>query len=181
MGAQPMIDDIIHAWFQSHRVPWVTQAMLAVSYVHRTPGLLVMAAVLALVLWRAGDKRWVPALVVAVPGAMLLNVAVKHLVRRARPIVEQPLLVLDTYSFPSGHATGTTALYTFAAAWLLSRLHGKPVAWRAAVVLAAVFMALWVSLSRVYLGVHYASDVVAGMLLATLWLLLCKAGAARIR
>ncbi|WP_186510905.1 phosphatase PAP2 family protein [Caenimonas sedimenti] len=174
-----MIDDIVHAWFQSHRVPWATQAMLFVTYVHGTLGLLAMVTALAGVLWRTGDKRWIPILVAGVPGAMLLNVGVKNVVQRARPVVEQPLLVLDTYGFPSGHAAGTAALYSFAAAWLLSRLRGRPLAWRAAVVVAAVFMTLWVSVSRLYLGVHFVSDVLAGMLLGTLWLMLCLAVPAR--
>lgn len=170
-----MIDDVVHAWFQSHRVPWATQVMLWLTWLHGTAGLLAMGALLALVIWRSGDKGWIPALAVALPGAMLLNVAIKHVVQRARPVVEQPLLVLDTYSFPSGHAAGTAALYTFAAAWLLARLAGKPVAWRAAGVAAAVFMAVWVSISRLYLGVHFVSDVLAGMLLGLLWTLACLA------
>lgn len=178
MGVQtPMIDDAVHAWFQSHRVPWVTQAMLFVTYVHGTLGLLAMASALALVLWRSGATPWIAPLVAAVPGAMLLNVALKHLVRRARPIVDQPLLLLDTYSFPSGHAAGTAALYTFAAAWLLSRLRGKSAALRGAVVAGCIVAPLWVSLSRVYLGVHYLSDVAAGMLLGSLWVAACISAA----
>lgn len=176
-----MIDDIVHTWFQQQRTPWATQAMLFVTYVHGTLGLLLMAAVLAGVLWRKGDQRWIPPLVAAVPGAMLLNVGLKHLFRRARPVVDEPLLVLETYSFPSGHAAGTAALYTFAAAWLLSRMRDEPAAARVGVVAAAVFLTLWVSLSRIYLGVHYVSDVVAGMLVGTLWLTVCLAVAGKLR
>lgn len=176
-----MIDDAVHAWFQSHRVPWLTQAMLFVTHAHGTPALLALAAALAWVLWRTGDKHWIVPLVVAVPGAMLLNVALKHLVRRARPIVEQPLLVLDTYSFPSGHATGTAALYAFTAAWLLSRLRGRSAALRGAVLAGCIVMPLWVSVSRVYLGVHHASDVLAGMVVGTLWVMLCLTVAGRLK
>lgn len=176
-----MTDELVHAWFQSQRSPWATQAMLLVTYLHSTPGLLAMAAVLVVVLWRSGDRHWVPTLLVAIPGAMLLNVAVKHLVQRARPVVEQPVLVLESYSFPSGHAAGSAAFYTFAAAWLLSRMQGARPAARAAVVAGAVAMTAWVALSRVYLGVHYLSDVIAGVLLGTLWLTVCLAVAARLR
>jgi membrane-associated phospholipid phosphatase len=176
-----MIDDIAHAWFQSQRTPWATQVMLLVTYLHSTPGLLAMAGILAVVLWRQGDKRWVLTLVAAVPGAMVLNVGAKNLVQRARPVVEQPVLVLDTYSFPSGHAAGSAALYTFAAAWLLSRMQGALPAARLAVIGAAIVITLWVAFSRVYLGVHYVSDVIAGMLLGTLWLAVCLSVAGRFR
>lgn len=164
-----MIDDAVHAWFQAHHVAWVTPLMLAVTWWHATTGLLAMAAALGLLLWRRRERDWLLALAFAVPGAMLLNVALKHLVRRARPVVEQPLLVLDSYSFPSGHAAGTAALYTFLAAWLLSHLQRRAAWQRAILVAAAAAMVLWVSLSRVYLGVHYLSDVTAGMAIGTAW------------
>ena len=168
-----MIDEAVHAWFQSQRHPLLTPLMLFVTYVHGTAGLLLLAALLAIVLWRRGERAWILALVASVPGAMLLNVGLKHLVRRARPVVEQPLLELGTYSFPSGHAAGAAALYGFAAAWLLA----QPLArgQRVVVIAASALMMAWVDLSRVYLGVHYASDVLAGTATGLLWVLFCLA------
>lgn len=163
-----MIDEVVHAWFQAHRVAWLTPLMLAVTWLHSTWGLLVMAALLGLLLWRRGERAWCGLVAVGVPGAMLLNVALKHLVQRARPVVEQPLIVLDTFSFPSGHAAGTAALYACVSVWLLAR---RPLAvppTRVAVA-TAVVMVLWVSISRLYLGVHWLSDVLAGMAFGFLW------------
>ena len=167
-----MIDIAVHAWFQAHRVPWITQLMLAVSWLHDTWGLLAIAVLFCLVLWRRGDRAWCWLVVVGVSGAMLLNVALKHLVQRARPVVDHPLVVIDTFSFPSGHAAGTTALYACAIAWLLARQPLTAPHTRLAVG-AGVTLVLWVSGSRVYLGVHWLSDVLAGMAFSLLWVLAC--------
>jgi membrane-associated phospholipid phosphatase len=165
------IDATVHAWFQANRHPLLTPPMLLLTYVHSTWGLLLLAAGLGAVLWRRGDTRWLLALLCSVPGAMLLNVALKHIVQRTRPLVEQPLLVIDTYSFPSGHAAGSAALYAFAAAWLLTGRRDS--GGRAAIVGLATTLVACVATSRLYLGVHFLSDVLAGALVGLLWALGC--------
>jgi membrane-associated phospholipid phosphatase len=104
---------------------------------------------------------------------------VKHLVQRARPVVAEPLVLIESYAFPSGHAAGSAAFYVCTAAWLLAHLRHRPRRLRWSVGVAAAAMVLWVSLSRLYLGVHYLSDVLAGMLLGSLWVLLWLAAARR--
>lgn len=167
------MDEAVHAWFQSQRNPLVTPLMLAVTHLHSTWGLLVLTALFGLFLWRRGQADWLLPLVAAVPGGMLLNVGLKHLVQRTRPVVEEPILSLATYSFPSGHAAGAAALYAFLAAWWLSRPRTR--GGRAAMFSGAAFMMAWVDLSRVYLGVHYATDVAAGSVVGVLWVLACLA------
>jgi len=162
-----VIDDAVLAWFQAHRHPAATQLMLFLSLVHSNPGLLAMAGVLSL--WVAAARQWLWfwTLVGSVPGAMLLNVGAKHLFARARP--DDPLVVLDTYSFPSGHATGSAAFYAFLSFWLLSRIRRESGVRRAGAIGFAVAMTLMVSVARMYLGVHYLTDVLAGMLLGAAW------------
>ena len=172
-------DLALHQWLQAHRDPWVTQAMLWISAVHSTGGLLGMAAVLVMLMRSVGEKLWALVVVIGVPGAMLLNVAVKNWAQRARPVVTEPVVVLHTYGFPSGHAAGTAALYTCAAAWIVWRTRKESRALRAAVVAVAVFMTLWVGASRVTLGVHYLTDVLGGMTLGTLWALFSIAAVSR--
>lgn len=167
------MDEALHAWFQSQRHPVVTPLMLAVTHLHSTWGLLVLTALFGLFLWRRGQVDWLLPLLAAVPGAMLLNVGLKHVVQRTRPVVDEPILALTTYSFPSGHAAGAAALYTFLAAWWLSR--PLPRRARAAVFAGAASMMAWVDVSRVYLGVHYATDVAAGSVVGVLWVLACLA------
>ena len=94
--------------------------------------------------------------------------------QRSRPVFDEPLLTLSTYSFPSGHAVGTTLLYGLLVAYAFSRTprwHWRLLA--GAVALAAIGA---VAFSRMYLGVHYFSDVAAGFLEGVAWLTLTLAG-----
>ena len=101
-----MIDLPLSAWFHANQHPLATQFLLLISLWHSTAGVLLMSAVLGMALLHWKRPWWLLALVLSVPGGMLLNAAVKHLVQRARPHFDDPLLTLSTYSFPSGHKIG---------------------------------------------------------------------------
>ena len=174
-----MIDLAVSAWFHAHLHPTLTQLMLVLAHWHSTPGLLAMTALLGWALQRAGRSWWLLALVLSVPGVMLLNVGVKHLVQRARPQFDDPVLVLTTYSFPSGHTAGATVFYGFLAAYLATRPRAKR--WQGWIVAVAAGMILLVGVSRIYLGVHYLTDVIAGMVEGVLWLALCLSGVRALR
>lgn len=169
-----MIDLPLGAWFHANQHPAVTQFLLVITHWHGTPGVLLMAAALGLGLAFAGRPWWLLALVLSVPGGLLLNVAVKHLVQRARPHFDNPVLTLTSYSFPSGHTAGATVFYGFLLAFLLAHPWAKP--WRPAFVAVAVGMVLLVGLSRIYLGAHYFTDVVGAIVEGLLWLGLCLGG-----
>ena len=83
-------------------------------------------------------------------------------------------MTLASYSFPSGHTAATTLFYGFLVLLLLRR-PGQSALRRGAIVVGAVVMVLLVATSRVYLGAHYLSDVLAAMLEGVLWLALCVA------
>jgi undecaprenyl-diphosphatase len=102
---------------------------------------------------------------------MLINVLVKYIVHRPRPYFDNPLLILTTYSFPSGHALASTVLYGLLAAFAVQASK----TWRQRVVAVSIALCLiaLVCFSRVYLGVHYLTDVLAGVLEGVLWLALC--------
>jgi membrane-associated phospholipid phosphatase len=174
-----LIDLPISAWFHAHSNPAVTQFMLLVTRWHSTVGILLMAAVLAVALYRAGQSAWLLPLLLSVPGVMLLNVAVKNVVRRPRPHFDNPVLTLTTYSFPSGHTAGATVFYGFLLAFLLAQPWARP--WHKTIVAVAVGMVLLVALSRVYLGAHYFTDVVGAMVEGVLWLAVCLGGVRALR
>lgn len=100
---------------------------------------------------------------IAMVGAALLNVAAKHSFARARPSLWESIAPETTFSFPSGHAMGSMTL-----AWVAVLLcwHTR---WRWPVIAAAVVFTLLVGLSRIYLGVHYPSDILAGWAAASVW------------
>lgn len=169
-----MIDLPLSAWFHGNSNPAVTQFMLLVSHWHSTTGVLAMSAVLGLALLRWHRPWWLLALVLSVPGGMLLNFGVKNLVQRARPHFGDPLLTLTSYSFPSGHTAGAALFYGFLTALVFA--HPGARRWRAAMVAIGVVMVLLVGLSRIYLGAHYFTDVVGAIVEAALWLGLCLSG-----
>ena len=122
-----------------------------------------IALVLALTLLRRFREATFAA--VALGGAALLNVAAKHSFARVRPALWESISPESTFSFPSAHAMGSAAL----ACVLIALAWGTP--WRWPVVAVAGAFAFAVGLSRIYLGVHYPSDILAGWAAATAWAL----------
>ncbi len=102
---------------------------------------------------------------VALAGSGILNVAAKHYFGRARPSLWESLLPETTYSFPSGHAMGSM---TLAAVLVLLAWRTR---WRLPVLAVMSLFVVMVGLSRVYLGVHYPSDILAGWAAALAWTL----------
>ena len=153
------LDQEVSGFLAAQRGPVLTGVMLAVSAVHET--LHVLIATAAIAFWRAWRRDWVSArLLLVVPTAMLLNVGLKNLIQRARPAWNDPLVQLATYSFPSGHAVASTVFYGMCCALVLARARSP--LHRGLAFAAAVFMVLLVCASRVVLGAHYPSDVLAG-------------------
>lgn len=120
---------------------------------------------IALVLSLAARRRVRDAVfaALALGGSGLLNVAAKHTFRRDRPVLWDSIAPEATYSFPSGHAMGSA---TLACVIVLLCWHRR---WRGMVIALAGAFVLGVGVSRVYLGVHYPSDIVAGWAAALAW------------
>lgn len=166
-------------WFHARATPGFTRAMLFVTYWNGLAGTSVMAALLALWFWRRRHLDWLVLTLLAVPGGMLLNAVLKHVFQRARPSFPDPLLSIETYSFPSGHTAAATVFYGLLVCWLWTRVRAGPV--RALLVLGAAAMVCLVALSRMYLGVHYLSDVLAAALESCAWLALCVTALSTLR
>ena len=120
----------------------------------------------------AYKKRWhdVSALAICLAGAGLLSVFLKNSFQRIRP--DSFFLVQETsFSFPSGHALATMCFYGMLAFFLMREAKSWPV--RLLIATLAVILSLIIGLSRIYLGVHYPTDVVAGYAVGFMWLLFC--------
>jgi undecaprenyl-diphosphatase len=130
--------------------------------------LVPLAVGCCLLLARADLVREALALALSLGGAMLIADVVKLLVSRPRPTVEH-LQSVSGSSFPSGHTTQAAAFWLALAMTLRGVAVPRRIAWLARAV--ALLVALAVAWSRVYLGVHYPSDVVAGLLLGAGWAL----------
>jgi undecaprenyl-diphosphatase len=176
LTADPLIlvDAELAQWAHRHANPAVTHFMLIVSNLHGTLAICCYTSVVAAALaWRRA-WYWLATLVAAVPAGMLVNVMMKLAFHRARPSFDDPIVTLTTYSFPSGHVAATTLFYGFLLALLASRTR----TWtpRLALGLVALAVIVLVALSRMYLGAHYLSDVLAAFAEGVAWLTLCVVG-----
>lgn len=108
--------------------------------------------------------------VFAIVGNGLLNNTLKHVFERVRPVHDQLIANASGWSFPSGHSSGALVTYGIIA-YVLVRV--SPEGWRLPAVVAATVIAFTTAGSRVFLRVHFASDVLAGIALGTVWLVAC--------
>jgi undecaprenyl-diphosphatase len=136
--------------------------------------ILVQLASLLLVAWLLwkGHRRLAGYFAACVAGAYVLSTTGKLLVDRARPVFDDPISHARGASFPSGHATGSAAFYLALAVILLSLLTWPRRGW---LLLMAVVIPVVVATTRVVLGVHYVSDVTAGLLIGWGWTAACTA------
>ena len=142
----------------------------AVTLLGDPVGITVVAAALALVLWRRGSTRLALYVVAARVGALVLSQGLKHVVDRARPVFDAPVAEALGPSFPSGHALGSSVFWTTCAVLLLPHVR-----WPRLLLAGAVLVAVLVAGSRVLLGVHYLTDVTGGLLLGLGWAAVCTA------
>ncbi len=148
------------------RTAALTSAARVITWAGSAIVLVPIALICCFVLFRAGLRREAFAVAVSLGGAILIADAVKALVSRPRPAVEH-LQAVTGPSFPSTHTTQASAFW-FSLVLALRATGVAPLLNRVAAGLALVLV-LAVALSRVYLGVHYPADVIAGALLGTGW------------
>ena len=127
----------------------------------------------ALVLFFVWKRSWpsLVTLIIAVPGGMLLNEWVKVLVHRQRPFVQGQFVDWSGYSFASGHTIGATLLYGQLLLFLLPLLKGRHL--RIVCVSGAASLVVLVGFSRIALGAHFLTDVLAAIIFGMVWLILC--------
>lgn len=156
--------DDLHAFAVTHG--WFVHAMALVSDSGSGLTWLVVLAGVTLWLLMRGRVRIAVFVVVTAVGSSFLNSLVKTAVDRPRPVLADPVAHAGGASFPSGHAQSAMVGYAILLLLFLPLLRG---AWRTAAVSLAVVMVVAIGFSRVALGVHYVSDVVAGFVLGAAW------------
>jgi undecaprenyl-diphosphatase len=134
-------------------------------------GFLLIAAVLYLGL--SGKGRTAIFVAFAVIGGTIVSTGLKMVFDRPRPDVEAATRVF-TASFPSGHATVSAVVYLTLGLLLAEAMSRRPL--KVYFICLGVFMTLAVGISRIYVGVHYPTDVIAGWSLGAAWALVCWAG-----
>lgn len=128
----------------------------------------ISALVFSLTLWIWKKKIYIIAFWLSLAGSTLINFLSKLAFHRPRPLY--PIYLENSFSFPSGHATVAVAVYGFMIYFLFRQT--KKIINRTLILFSGLILILAIGFSRLYLGVHYLSDVWAGYLLGLLWLIL---------
>ncbi len=167
-------DDRILLFIEKFRRPLITQMAVDLTSLGSSTvvALLVALCIGVFVLL----KDWLGAvhLIIASLGSGFCVYAFKSILERPRPHVVPQLIEVTGFSFPSGHALGATALYLTIA--IISARHFPRLGQRAVLFSFASLIALLIGGTRIYLGVHYPTDVASGMLLGAAWAFLVAAG-----
>jgi membrane-associated phospholipid phosphatase len=166
-----VVDHEIAAWFHGHLTRPLADLMLALSNAGSPLWIAAFTSIAVLIL--VLTKRWygLLAIVLTVPGGMLVQHFIQIIVHRHRPFRHSDFLDLGGYSFPSGHTMAATLLYGLLAAFAI--LMWKGWHWRFLAVFAALSAIALVGFSRVVLGAHYLSDVLGAIASGIGWLVLC--------
>lgn len=135
-----------------------------------TVTLTAVCIVVALALVATRRRALAAAWVLTVAGGGSLNASLKRVFERSRPVADGWLVGADGYSFPSGHSAGSVVTYGMLAYLAMRLLPGRA---HVPVALLMAALAATIGASRMFLRVHYASDVVAGFALGVSWLALC--------
>ncbi len=157
--------------FQQLATPGLTRIAKTVTFLGSVGFVTAMSAAVALLLALRRARYRFFAFALTMAGGSVLNIVLKHLFQRERPVLENPLVTLASYGFPSGHTMGTTLFCGSIA--ILAATSGRGFA---AQVLFFALAGLWVLVigaSRIYLGAHYFTDVIGAITAGTAWLTLC--------
>ncbi len=172
-----LIDNTVAADLHLYATPLATQVFLILSaFGFQVLFVVAIGVGLYFILKRSWLRLslWIAALL----GGQILNLLLKNWFARPRPFFNDPLTVAAFYSFPSGHATMSLIAYGLIAYFIwVSAPKRVP---RRLVTVALILLILLIGLSRLYLGVHYFSDVIAGFAAGGLWLSFCITAASFI-
>jgi membrane-associated phospholipid phosphatase len=169
-------DQAVANWFHGNGTDFGDRVFVIVSAIGSPVTMAVLFALAVLYLWRARQRTLLVAWVLSYVGGTVLDGLIKDIVRRPRPEFATKFLHYSSWSFPSGHSMGSLIgfamlAYTIIRVGKIENMIARVSIWAGAIVLIVL-----VGYSRIYLGVHYLSDVAAGYTLGVLWLAVCFTG-----
>jgi len=166
-GGTRRFDDAIRLLLHQHASPALTAAMRAASFIG-SPAFLIPLGILVVALYlRQGRPVTARLFVITVIGGEVLDQVLKLAFHRTRPPAFFGLPEPLGYSFPSGHALAACAFYGVLAAFAAARTEKRTLRWIYQI--AAAMVIATIGVSRIYLGVHYPSDVLGGYAAALGW------------
>jgi undecaprenyl-diphosphatase len=167
-GESRRFDRAVLLWIHTHSPGWLEGPMRLITALVDYWVVLPLLAAVVFYLYLKGWRLSATLLLVSTVGSFLLTTVLKGVFERARPDLFDSGYAASFYSFPSGHATVAVGFYGTLTLILAYRLRGLT---RWAVVVCGLSLVLLIGFSRLYLGVHYPTDVLAGFLAAPLWVI----------
>lgn len=162
-GETLLIDEKVLQSVNGLASPTLDTVMIVLTQFGGVIGVTALTIGIAALLWSHGKRRMAALLTIGVGGAVLLNLLLKAVFQRDRPQLWERLVTENSYSFPSGHAMASCALA------LSIMVICWPTRWRWLGVIAGLIYMLVIGVTRLYLGVHYPSDVIAGWTVSAAW------------
>jgi undecaprenyl-diphosphatase len=165
------MDQHVAVWFHQHASPILTDVVRMISFFGSVEWLTAASVgMVVFLIWRR-DRLDLLLFVLVMIGGSILVVVLKHFFHRERPLLENPLVTLSTYGFPSGHTMGATLFYGLLALFASTTVRNRVA--RVACVLGACLWILLIGLTRIYLGAHYLTDVLGALAAGLCWLGFC--------
>ena len=161
------IDHEVHSWAADARTDGSTTFFTLMTVIGTPVGLGVIVVLFAIALLARGRWQWATYLFLTCAIGGLLNLQLKAWFARARPDLAEALRHASGYSFPSGHAMGSMVVFGALSYLALRAIHHAR--WRAVALAFATTMTIAIATSRIYLGVHWISDVGAGLAAGLIW------------
>ena len=171
-GDSLQFDETTRAAVHQLASPALTMIMRGFSFVGSTLALVVLTPIVIVQLALKKLGREAKLFAITMVGAALLNMTLKLTFQRARPVPFFDLTPPETYSFPSGHSLASAVFFGALAAIWTARMKSRRT--RAIVWIVCSAMFLLIGFSRIYLGVHHTTDVIAGFAAALIWILVVR-------
>ncbi len=168
------LDQKVSKWIFSYRSESLTPAVKLITDLGDKMAYVVLVPLIGLLFYVNG-RRWRLTIqsIIVLLSTSLLNIWIKNIISRPRPLPDLRLVEAHSYSFPSGHSMSAIAFYGFLVYLTLTLVRNLPL--KIFLLLVEILLILGIGLSRIYLGVHYPSDVLAGFAAGLFWLMICIA------
>jgi undecaprenyl-diphosphatase len=173
-GGTRRFDESVRNYIHEFAAPALTSVMQLVSFLGSTLFLIIFGVIIVIALYLRKHRRGAILFAITTLGSSILIFTLKNIFKRVRPEPFFNTILPSSDSFPSGHALGAFCFYGALAAILTARTESlslKILIWT-----AAAAMILLVGISRIYLGVHFPSDVVAGYAVGLIWVITIAVG-----
>jgi membrane-associated phospholipid phosphatase len=149
--------------------PLLDQIMTGITFLGEPISIISLCLLFGGILWKQGRRAEATTIAIAAGGSALLNYILKGIFSRSRPALWDRIVDVGYYSFPSGHAMVSLVMYGILG-YLMATRFPK---WRLAIAVLTMILVGAIGLSRLYLGVHWPTDVIAGYTAGIVWLVTC--------